>query len=249
MPQDRIEQARQEALALYREGISAQSLGRHTKAEECYTRCHQMMKAIGNRNGEAAALHHLATLLESRGDFAEAQRYYTDSFELFSVDGDEQNSLFSLFFQGLLQFKMQEESAGVDLLLQALETAFRLGPSYVQEAWSRLRQASGLLFARRYFALMLSLGERLDEFAQRAQKEYANPDTTLHQVARLSQQVGILLVACARLWLPEEEGGEPAPAEELAMWILQSAVNIDQATGSSLAFTDLAAKAIQERNA
>jgi len=99
MPQDRIEQAREEALTLYQQGVKAQTLGDYPQAEDCYKRCHIMMKAIGNRNGEAAALHYLGTLLEARGDFAEAQSCYEESYILFDQDGDLQNCLFSLFFQ------------------------------------------------------------------------------------------------------------------------------------------------------
>ena len=95
MPQDRLEQARIEALNLYQEGVQAQTLGDYVKAEDCYRRCHTMMKAIGNRNGEAASLHYMGTLLEAKGEFGESLECYQKSFVLFELEQDFQNCVFS----------------------------------------------------------------------------------------------------------------------------------------------------------
>ena len=242
MPQDRIEQAREEALTLYQQGVKAQTLGDYPQAEDCYKRCHIMMKAIGNRNGEAAALHYLGTLLEARGDFAEAQSCYEESYILFDQDGDLQNCLFSLFFQCILALKADKHEEGVKILRQAVELSFDLGTSFIQEGWSRIRQMAGVFFAERRIELLIKLGEELNEIGE----EIHNNSTKLStagRLAQMTQQLGVFFLGCGRFW----QASHDLPEEEVTGWLLQTAVNLDQATGSGLAFTDLAAKVIQER--
>ncbi|HAA57096.1 MAG TPA: hypothetical protein DCE42_20190 [Myxococcales bacterium] len=245
MPQDRIEQAREEALALYQQGVKAQSLGDYPKAEDCYRRCHVMMKAIGNRNGEAAALHYMGTLLEAKGEFAEALDCYRKSFHLFEADEDFQNCLFSLFFQAILSLKLDEPRDGIQTIQQALDMAFGLGTSFIQEGWSRVRQMAGVLFAERKMEDLIFLGESLDQLGEKIQDESDGPSATV-KLAQMTQQLGVFLVGTAKFWLAAH-GGESLPEDEVTGWLLQTAVNLDQATGAGLAFTDLAAKVIQER--
>lgn len=248
MPQDRIEQAREEALALYQQGVRAQTLGNYPKAEDCYRRCHRMMKAIGNRNGEAAALHYMGTLLEAGGRLDEARSSYEESFILFQKDQDFQNCVFSLFFQSMLSLKFNEPARGIDLIAQAIDLAFQLGVSYVQEGWSRIRQMAGVLFARREMGCLLLLGERLAQLGKELEAQSEAQHPAQKQLAGMTQQVGVFFLGCGRYWEPRE-AQENFPTDEVVSWLLQTAVNLDQATGSGLAFTDFAGKVIQERAA
>lgn len=247
MPQDRIEQAREEALALYQKGVRAQTLGDYPAAEECYRRCHLMMKAIGNRNGEAAALHYMGTLLEARGDLEEARTSYEESFILFQQDEDFQNCVFSLFFQSMLSLKSNEYDRGIDLIAQALDLAFQLGVSYVQEGWSRIRQMAGVLFARRELGKLQQLGEKLAQLGKELEEQGGGSHPAHKQLTHMTQQVGIFFLGCGRYWQPRQDD-DSFPVEEVISWLLQTAVNLDQATGSGLAFTDFAGKVIQERS-
>jgi tetratricopeptide (TPR) repeat protein len=245
MPQDRVEQAREEALLLYQQGVRAQTLGDYPKAEDCYRRCHRMMKAIGNSNGEAAALHYMGTLLEARGDLDEARTSYEESFILFQQDQDFQNCVFSLFFQSMLALKYQDPERAIDLVGQALDLAFQLGVSYVQEGWSRIRQMAGVLFARRQMDALMMLGEKLAHLGKELEEVHGASSPSQRQLAHMTQQVGLFFLGCGRYWQPRDTN-ETFPAEEVVGWLLQTAVNLDQATGSGLAFTDLAGKVIQE---
>ena len=245
MDEERLERVRQEALALYREGVTAQASGKYEDAEANHSRCHRLMKAMGNRNGEAAALHQLGNLAEARGDYANARRQFLESYALFAAEGDDQNRLFSLFSQALLALKAGDQADGVDSLLQAVDLGFQLGPVLVQESWSRVRQAAGVLFAIRKIDELHSLGNGLSEVTETVLTKHAR-EGPLTQLARITSQMGSFVTGCAKLWLPPEEVGK-LDLEELASWVLQTAVNLDQMTGGAMSFTDLAAKAIQEK--
>jgi len=245
MPQ---EQARDEAIQLYQQGVKAQALGDYGKAEESYRRCHLIMKSIGNRNGQAAALHHLGTLLESCGQYAEAMSSYQESYTLFLSDQDAQNCLYSLFFQSMLSLKIRESIKAVELLAEAMLLAFRLGPYFVQDGWSRVRQMSGVLFARRHLEELIELGERLKAIGQEGAHQEVSSFPNLPKLAQMTAQLGEFLLGCGSLWKPPT--GVNLPEEkmaEAASWVLQTAVNLDQATNSGLSFTDLASKVVQER--
>lgn len=245
MPQDRQEQARMEALSLYQQGVQAQTLGQYNEAEDCYRRCHTMMKAIGNRNGEAASLHYMGTLLEAKGDYAEARDCFRQSFVLFQQEEDFQNCVFSLFFQAMLSLKLEDYSAAIDLLMKAMDMAFQQGASYVQESWNRTRQMAGVLFARRQIEALSELGERLIHQGERlAQQQEGHP--MQRQLGQITHKIGVLLLACGRYWTSLDEH-KSFPEEEVVQWLLQTAVNLDQSPGTGLAFTDLVAKVIQER--
>ncbi|MCK6510871.1 tetratricopeptide repeat protein [Myxococcota bacterium] len=246
MSRDRTEQAREEAIQLYQQGVKAQALGEYTQAEDSYQRCLLIMRAIGNRNGQAAALHYLGTLYESKGDFQESLKCYEESNELFALDQDLQNSLFSVFFQAMLRLKMRQHDKSQQLLMRALELAFQLGPHFVQEAWSRVRQMAGVFFAQRQIGVLIRLGEGLEDTSRKVLDQGSSPYPMLERLAQMTQQLGIFLMGCGRLWEPPENIDE-FPEEEVSSWLLQAAVNLDQATGSGLSFTDLAAKVIQER--
>lgn len=247
MPQDRLEQARMNALSLYQEGVQAQTIGEYVKAEDCYRRCHTMMKAIGNRNGEAASLHYMGTLLEAKGDFEEALDCYQKSFVLFQEEQDFQNCIFSLFFQAMLSLKMRQHGSSIELLLEAIEMAFLQGASYVQESWNRVRQMAGVLFARRQIEEMIVLGDRLVALGERL-SEQDDGHPMQRQLGQITNKIGILILACGRFWSPSEDQAE-FPEAEIVSWLLQTAVNLDQSPGTGLAFTDLVAKVIQERPA
>jgi tetratricopeptide (TPR) repeat protein len=246
MLRDRTEQAREEAIQLYQQGVKAQALGDYAAAEDCYQRCLLMMRTIGNRNGQAAALHYLGTLYESQGNFDESLKCYEESNTLFDLDQDHQNSLFSIFFQSMLQLKRRQAEESLTLLVRALEMAFRLGPHFVQEAWSRVRQMSGVFFAQRQIQPLIRLGESLEDVSRKILDQGSSPYPMLERLAQMTQQLGTFLMGCGRLWEPPESV-ESFPEEEVSSWLLQTAVNLDQATGSGLSFTDLAAKVIQER--
>ena len=248
MPQDRIEQAKREAITLYQEGVRAQTLGDYPKAEDAYRRCHGIMKAIGDHNGEAAALHYLGTLLEARFDMDEARDCYEESYRLFGQDDDLQNCLFSLFFQAMLALKIKSYAHSLEVLTESLGLSFQLGPTFVQEAWSRIRQMSGVMFAGRKMKELIALGENLEEIGRSSYEDRSqlNLTPTVARLAQLTQQIGVFLIGCGRLWLPEKEEND-LPHEEFIRWLLQTAVNLDQATGTGLAFTDLASKVIQEK--
>jgi len=244
MPEDRKEEAKRTAIALYQEGVKAQTLGQYKKADECYKRCHTIMKAIGDQNGEAAALHYLGTLSESNQDWEAAKQYYEESFKLFEQDQDHQNCLFSLFFQSILHLKEKSYMRGTELLVDALKLSFELGPPFVQEGWSRLRQMSGVLFAMREVDCLIAIGERLETMCKSLQTEVDHFSPVMIKLIELTGQLGVFLMGCGRLWKPPE--GKDFPVDEFIKWLLQTAVDIDQATGTGLAFTDLAAKVIQE---
>lgn len=245
MPQDRLEQARMEALSLYQQGVQAQTLGQYMEAEDCYRRCHTMMKAIGNRNGEAASLHYMGTLLEAKGDYIESRDCYRQSFVLFRLEEDFQNCVFSLFFQAMLALKLEEYIEAIDLLMQAMEMAFQQGASYVQESWNRSRQMAGVLFARRQIDALASLGEKLRQKGEQL-SQHQDGHPMQRQLGQITQKIGILLLACGRFWSSHEEH-KSFPEDEVIQWLLQTAVNLDQSPGTGLAFTDLVAKVIQER--
>lgn len=246
MPQDRLEQARIEALSLYQQGVQAQTLGKYIQAEDCYRRCHTMMRAIGNRNGEAASLHYMGTLLEAKGEFKEAQDCYQQSFVLFKEEEDFQNCVFSLFFQAMLALKMREHSKAIALLLGAMEMAFEQGASYVQESWNRTRQMAGVLFARREIDALAELGDRLVSLGE-SLSEQDNGHPMQRQLGQITNKIGVLLLACGRFWSPVGDQ-QSFPEAEVVQWLLQTAVNLDQSPGTGLAFTDLVAKVIQERS-
>ncbi len=245
MPQDRMEQARLEALSLYQQGVQAQTLGNYIQAEDCYRRCNTMMKAIGNRNGEAASLHYMGTLLEAKGDYQEARECFERSFILFEQEEDFQNCVFSLFFQAMLALKMRDHAHAIKLLLESMEMAFQQGASYVQESWNRVRQMAGVLFARRKIEELIDLGDRLVALGDRLSAQ-ENGHPMQRQLGQITNKIGVLLLACGRFWSPAE-GQDPFPEDEVVQWLLQTAVNLDQSPGTGLAFTDLVAKVIQER--
>ncbi len=204
MSRDRTEQAREEAIQLYQQGVKAQALGEYTQAEDSYQRCLLIMRAIGNRNGQAAALHYLGTLYESKGDFEESLKCYEESNELFALDQDLQNSLFSVFFQSMLRLKMRQHDKSQQLLMRALELAFQLGPHFVQEAWSRVRQMAGVFFAQRQIKALIRLGEGLEDTSRKVLDQGSSPYPMLERLAQMTQQLGIFLMGCGRLWEPPE---------------------------------------------
>lgn len=246
MPQDRLEQARTEALNLYQQGVHLQNLGDYDQAEDCYKRCNLIMKAIGNRNGEAASLHYMGTLLEARGDLIEARDCYRKSYQLFKEDEDLPNSVFSLFFQGILELKLDNYSEGISVLLNAMELAYYQGASYVQESWNRIRQMAGVLFARRKIGALIELGERLISMGEQLSSDRQNTHLMQRQLGQTTHKIGLLLLACGRYWHPSPNQ-QLFQETELVQWLLQTAVNLDQAPGTGLAFTDLVAKVIQEK--
>jgi tetratricopeptide (TPR) repeat protein len=246
MPEDRIQQAIEEALTLFHSGVAHQNKGDYPEAEDAYRRCLLMMRAIRNTNGEAATLHYLGTLLESKGAFHEAQTCFEDSYQLFQSENDAQNSLFSLFFQSMLALKLREHEKTSQLLNGALDQAFSMGPKLIQEAWGRARQIAGVLFARKDFLGLIQFGQGMERVGTQQQHQQST-GTLMRKLAELTTQQGTFYLACGRLWTTQDDWNEQQE-EDLPNWLLQAAVNLDHGTGSGFSFTDLAAKVIQERS-
>ncbi len=248
MPYDKLEQIKEAAHLLYRQGVEAQERGEYREAEEFYKRCLLMMKAIGSRNGEAASLHHLGTLFEAKGEYQKAKEYYRESYKLFKADQDQQNSIFSLFFQSVLCLKTKEYDESIQLVIESLQLSFQEGVAYVHEAWSRIRQLAGYFFAYREINYLSQLAEELLKLTDKLENNKKNP-ISIRQLLKITSKIGLLFQVSAKFWqLPQHHRENNSSKErQIIKWLLQTAVNLDQSPAIGLSFTDFVSKVIQER--
>lgn len=107
--------------ALYRLGVSYQSLGQHQKALECFAREIPLHQARGDRLGEARALHALAGEHDLLGHTNQALKFYLQALEIRQAVGDRRTKAQALNAVGTVYAELSQSKFALGYYREALD--------------------------------------------------------------------------------------------------------------------------------
>ena len=164
----------QQAKALHGLGILIYTQGDYDQAKECYTRCLDLRRELGDRVGEALLYNNIGLIIWQQGDLHEAQRLYTQSLDLLRPLGEDVGVANALSNLAVIESERHNWPQAEQYYAECITI------------WRKLNNQSGLAIA------LSNLGQLLLE-----QGRYQRAEALLAESLALSQELDFAWLAAA----------------------------------------------------
>ena len=239
--------------ALYRLGVSYQSLGQHEKALECFAREIPLHQARGDRLGEARALHALAGEHDILGHTNQALKFYQQALEIRQAVGDRRTKAQALNAVGTVYAELSQSKTALGYYREALDfyraVHDQVGESQALFWMAKSEQALGdLASARHHIEASLAITE-----SQRARITSRELRTTYLASAQHAYEFYVDLLMQLHRQHPDQsynakalEAHERAKARGLLDLLVEARVDIRQGVEAGLLQRELRLRQLLE---